>query len=102
MALLSVANKKEKKTGLRKSVGSQWEILKYAKWARLWMVLNAGLGNVVFDVSKTLILNEHFHIFFILDDICCVKTTTATHTFSTAVPLWILMFYIYLLKLRDY
>lgn len=26
---------KGKKTGLRKSVGSQWEILKYAKWARL-------------------------------------------------------------------
>lgn len=82
---VSVANKK-KKTGLRNSAGFQWEIFKYAKWARIPMVLNARLGNVVFDVSKALILNEHFHIFFILD-ICCVKTTTATHTFSTAFPL---------------
>lgn len=82
---ISVANKK-KKTGLRNNVGSQREILKYAKWARIPMVLNARLGNVVFDVSKALILNEQFHIFFILD-ICCVKTTTATHTFSTVVSL---------------
>lgn len=38
------------------------------------MVLNARLGNVVFDsVSRTLILNEHFNLFFILDVICCVK-----------------------------
>lgn len=83
---LKVWQTKRKKKGLRNSVGSQWEIPKYAKWKRIPMVLNARLGNVVFDVSKALILNEHFHIFFILD-ICCVKTTTATHTFSTAVPL---------------
>lgn len=38
------------------------------------MVLNAGRGDVVFDdVSRTLILSEHFHLVFILDVICCVK-----------------------------
>lgn len=38
------------------------------------MALNDRLGNVVSDdVSRTLILNEHFRLFFILDVICCVK-----------------------------
>lgn len=60
---------------LRKSVLSWVENIldmqdrQYYEW--LWM---PGLGNGIFDdVSRTLILNEHFHLFFILDVISCVK-----------------------------
>lgn len=42
--------------------------MQYYEW--LW---TPGLGNGVFDVSRTLILNEHFHLFFILDVICYVN-----------------------------
>lgn len=66
---ISVANRSKEKC-----VELSGKYLKYARRERLWMVLNAGRGDVVLDdVSRTLILSEHFHLVFILDVICCVK-----------------------------
>lgn len=47
--------------------------LRYVRHAILWMALKARLGEWCIWCSRTLILNEHFHLFFILDVICYVN-----------------------------
>lgn len=53
------------------------------------------------DVLRTLILNEYFHLFFILDVIFCAELQQLP-THFLQLPLQTLLLYIYLFKLRDY
>lgn len=65
------------------------------------MARNARPGNAVADdVLRTLILNEYFHLFSILDVIFCVKLQQLP-THFLQFPLQTLGLYIYLFKLRD-
>lgn len=86
---------------IKEASWAQWCTIRHAKWARFWMALNARPGNAVADdVLRTLILNEQFHLFSILDVIFCVKLQQLP-THFLQFPLQTLGLYIYLFKLRD-
>lgn len=86
---------------MKEASWTQWCTIRHAKWARFWMALNARPGNAVADdVLRTLILNEYFHLFSILDVIFCVKLQQLP-THFLQFPLQTLVLYIYLFKLRD-